>query len=270
MWLRRELCYSKGLALSTRTGFRAIRREIDQQHILNPMSANKVRAVLKELANPEIAGHSRRFFKTGRGEYGEGDQFLGIRVPVIRKQLSQFKDLPIGHTLELLKSPWHEERLFALLLLVHQFVKADQENQTTIFNLYLANTKYINNWDLVDSSAAQIVGSFLQNKDRQILYDLAKSPCLWERRIAVMATLHFIRLSDFDDTLALCELLINDQHDLIHKASGWMLREIGKRQIEVEKTFLAKHYKAMPRTMLRYAIERFPEAERKAYLQGVL
>jgi len=232
------------------------------------MTAGNIQKALRDLADPVIAEHSQRFFKTGRGQYGEGDQFLGIRVPVIRVQAKRFENTSLQEIQRLLRAPFHEERLCALLMLVQKFSKSAADERKGIYQLYLNNTRHINNWDLVDSSAYHIVGAYLADKDRQALYTLARSESLWERRIAIIATLHLIRQSDFDDALAISGLLINDHEDLIHKAVGWMLREIGKRSLSVEKAFLKKHYKKMPRTMLRYAIEKFPEPERKAYLQG--
>ena len=223
---------------------------------------------LRALADADIAEHSQRFFKTGKGEYGEGDQFLGIRVPVLRQQAKQFKSLQHKEILASLHSPWHEERLCALLILVLQFQRGDTTKQSEIYRLYLDNTHYINNWDLVDTSSHPIIGGYLLNRDRTPLYQLAVSDLLWERRIAMMACYHFIKRDDFSDALAIAEQLLADEHDLIHKVTGWMLREIGKRDEATEKTFLSKHYKIMPRTMLRYAIEKFPKAERQAYLQG--
>ena len=232
------------------------------------MSARSISRVLRALGDADIAQHSQRFFKTGKGEYGEGDCFLGIRVPVLRQHVRQYRDVESEEALKLLSSRYHEERLFALLLLVDKFKRATAEEQTWIYKQYLANTQYINNWDLVDSSADKIVGAYLEQRSRKPLYKLAKSKSLWERRIAIMATFHFIRQDDFKDTLAICELLIGDKEDLIHKATGWMLRETGKRNLNVEKDFLDRHCRVMPRTMLRYAIERLPEADRRAYLQG--
>ena len=225
---------------------------------------------LKALANPAIAEHAQRYFKTGKGEYGEGDQFLGIRVPVIRAQVRQHKDAGLKDILPLLKSAWHEERLFALLLLVRRYDKGDADERSAIYNLYLDNTRHINNWDLVDSSAHKIIGRHLESRDRKILYKLARSNSIWERRIAIISTFHFIALSQFDDALKLARLLLNDKEDLIHKAVGWALREIGKRDIAIEQTFLQAHYQNMPRTMLRYAIEKFPEPLRKQYLKAGL
>ncbi|WP_299484529.1 DNA alkylation repair protein [Acaryochloris sp. IP29b_bin.137] len=236
----------------------------------NNLTAQAVHELLVSLANPEIAEHSQRFFKTGVGEYGEGDQFLGIRVPVLRQQVTQYRKLPNDEVIRLLQSPFHEERLFALLVLVKQFQKALEKERAHLYDLYLRHTQYINNWDLVDSSAYQIVGAFLEGKDRQPLYHLAQSQSLWERRIAMMATFQWIRNDDFEDALAIAQLLLNDTEDLIHKAVGWMLREIGKRDVATEKGFLKAYYRDMPRTMLRYAIEKFPQSERQRYLKGLV
>ncbi len=234
------------------------------------MTSQDISQTLKQLANPAIAEHSQRFFKTGQGDYGEGDKFLGIRVPVLREQAKKYQAIALTEVELLLQSSFHEERLCALLLLVRKFSKGDEAAKTAIYNLYLNNTKYINNWDLVDSSAYQILGAYLDNKDKQLLYKLAKSSSLWERRIAVMSTFYFIKNDRFEDTLAISKQLLSDREDLIHKAVGWMLREIGKRNLAVEKTFLQSNYKKMPRTMLRYAIEKFPEPERKNYLNGTI
>lgn len=234
------------------------------------MTAKEISQKLRSLADPAIAEHSQRFFKSGEGEYGEGDRFLGLRVPVLREQVKKYQTATLKDVQQLLKSTFHEERLFALLLLVHKFRKGDDDEKTAIYRLYLNNTRYINNWDLVDSSAPQIVGGYLESEDRQVLYELVQSDSLWERRIAIMATFHFIRHHQFNHTLKLSRQLLNDKEDLIHKAVGWMLREIGKRDLATEKAFLKNHYKKMPRTMLRYAIEKFPERERKKYLQGTV
>ena len=222
---------------------------------------------LRENADPEKAEHAERFFKTGKGEYGEGDRFLGIRVPVLRSYVREFQHLTLEETAEILRSPYHEERLFALLLMVQKYQKGDQAQQEAVFRLYLKNLQQVNNWDLVDSSAPSIVGAWLEERDKKLLYRLAESPSLWERRIAIISTFHLIRNNKFDDALAIARLLIADRQDLIHKAVGWMLREIGKRDIAVEKAFLDRHAATMPRTMLRYAIERFEEDERKRYLE---
>lgn len=231
-------------------------------------TVNAIKKSLRELADPAIAEHSLRFFKTAKGEYGEGDKFLGIRVPVLRKQVRSYRDATLQQAEKLLASSFHEERLFALLLLVYKFKKASDDEKTAIYQLYLDNTRYINNWDLVDSSAYQIVGGYLEDRDRSLLDELVVSSSLWERRIAIVATFQFIRNHDFDDTLRLSKQLLHDKEDLIHKAVGWMLREVGNRDAAVEKAFLKPHYKTMPRTMLRYAIEKFGKEERSDYLQG--
>ena len=224
-----------------------------------------VKAFRRE-ANPEIAEHSSRFFKTGKGEYGEGDRFLGIRVPITRKYAAKFKNASLKVVHKLLASKFHEERLLAVIMLTTSFKRGDERERKAIYALYMSNTQYINNWDIVDSSAHLIVGPHLEEKSRNKLYALARSESLWERRIAIMATFHYIRINEFDTTLDISELLVHDPEDLIHKAVGWMLREIGKRDVMVEERFLNKHVKGMPRTMLRYAIEKFPEKKRKAYL----
>lgn len=228
-------------------------------------AAARISRFLQELGDPEIAAHAQRFFKTGPGQYGEGDRFLGIRVPVLRRHLRPFQDTPLDQVERLLHSPWHEVRLFALLLMVRQFACRGAD-RAAIYRCYLANTAHINNWDLVDSSAPQIVGGYLEKRDRKPLYRLAASTSLWERRIAVLATLHFIRLGELDDTFALAERLLGDPEDLMHKAVGWMLREAGKRDPARLRTFIERHGPAMPRTLLRYAIEKFPPNERKAIL----
>jgi len=229
----------------------------------------KILKKLHALGNEGIATHSRRFFKTGPGEYGEGDQFMGIRVPVVRKCAKEFRDISLEDTIILLKSPFHEARLLALLMLVARYGAAQSASeQRLVYRTYLNHTRFINNWDLVDTSAPQIVGAYLFTRNRRPLYRLAVSQSLWERRIAMLATFFFIRKEEFDDTLAIARLLLNDPQDLMHKAVGWMLREVGKRDRKVAESFLLRHYQTMPRTMLRYAIEKFPPAERKAYLQG--
>jgi len=209
-----------------------------------------------------------RYFQTGAGQYGEGDRFLGVMVPQIRQVAREVRDLPLAAAVELLESPWHEERLCALLLLVRRFERGDDAARREIFDVYLGSTAHINNWDLVDVSAHRIVGAWLQDRPRAPLYRLARSRQLWERRIAIIATARFIDRSDFADTLALSELLLDDDHDLMHKAVGWMLREVGKRDVAVLEAFLASHRSRMPRTALRYAIERFPEAKRRRFLRG--
>jgi len=223
---------------------------------------------LRALADPQIAAHSQRFFKTGNGGYGEGDIFLGVRVPRIRELVRSHREVTIDKVVDLLQSNYHEVRLLALLLLIVRFEKGDEATQKEIYNLYLENTHRINNWDLVDSSAHKIIGKYLLKRDRKPLYRLSKSESLWDRRISIIATFTFIDQYDFDDALKIAAQHLNDPEDLIHKAVGWMLREIGKRDQQVEESFLKERYQQMPRTMLRYAIERFPEKLRKGYLNG--
>ena len=230
------------------------------------MNYQEIQRELIKLGNPQIAKHTQRFFKTAKGEYGYGDIFLGIRVPIIRKHVQKYRDISIEICIKLLKSKYHEIRLFALLAMVSKYSKGSYIQKQNIFNLYLENTKHINNWDLIDTSAHHIVGNYLTNKDKSILIKLARSKSLWERRIAIIATFEFIKNYNFNPTLEIAEMLICDQEDLIHKAVGWMLREIGKKDLSTEIEFLNKHYQKMPRTMLRYAIEKFPEIERQKYL----
>ena len=224
---------------------------------------------LKKLSSPTRAISSLRFFKTGKGQYGEGDKFIGITVPDIRKVSKQYLDLSLEDVLSLLHSPIHEERLCALLILVSQYQKGDNKKQKQIFDLYLKNYKYINNWDLIDLTAPRIVGAYLFDKPKDILYKLAKSKNLWQRRVTILATFQFIYYGQSQDTLKISKILLHDEHDLIQKAVGWMLREVGKRVDEkILLDFLKDNYKIMPRTMLRYAIERLPNSKRLAYLQG--
>jgi len=220
------------------------------------------------LANKEIAEHSQRFFKTGKGEYGESDIFLGIRVPVLRKLVNKYRGISLEEVSKLLHSKFHEERLLAVLMLVQLFKTGGDEEQKQIYCLYLDNIEFINNWDIVDISAGNIVGAYLYQKDKALLYRLVYADNLWERRISIISTFYFIRQNEFDDTLKIAEILLNDKEDLIQKAVGWMLREVGKREIEIEEEFLQEHYMKMPRTMLRYAIEKLPETKRKMYLRG--
>jgi 3-methyladenine DNA glycosylase AlkD len=229
---------------------------------------NAIRGRLQLLADAETAKVLQRFFKTNAGEYGEGDIFIGIKVPPLRKLAAEFQTAPLKGVRSLLRSKIHEERALALMILVRQFGRADSKLRQEIYDFYLAHTPFINNWDLVDGSAPYIVGPFLWERDRRQLYRFAKSDSLWERRIAILSTFYFIRQNDFTDALSISELLINDEHDLIHKAVGWMLREIGKRDQAAEELFLRKHCQTMPRTALRYAIERFPEPLRRKYLRG--
>jgi len=221
---------------------------------------------LKSKANSEKAKILSGFFKTGKGEYGEGDVFLGVVVPELRKIAKKYSGIDSMEVGELLNSKIHEERLCALFILIGHYKKADLEQREKIVRFYLANTKNINNWDLVDLSAPNILGDYLLDKDRVVLYRLVKSENLWERRIAVLLTFTFIREGQFKDSLRIFAILLKDKHDLIHKAVGWMLREIGKRDVNVLRAFLNKHYKEMPRTMLRYAIEKLDEKERKGFL----
>ena len=221
---------------------------------------------LKSLSDPIRATNLLRFFKTGPGEYGEGDVFLGITVPMQRVVVKKYRDLPLEEVLELLHSKIHDYRAVALLIMVEQFRRGKELEREKIYNAYLANTEWVNNWDLVDVTCHKIVGEYLVDKDRSILYKLAVSKNLWERRIAIISTATFIRNDDFYDILKIAEILVNDKHDLIQKAVGWMLREVGKRDKMVEEIFLRKYYRTMPRIMLRYAIERFGEEERLFYL----
>lgn len=225
---------------------------------------------LAKVASAEKAKLLSRFFKTGKGEYGEGDQFIGVMVPETRKVARTFLDSPLSTVENSLKSPIHEERLAALLILVEKYQKAKKKNdadkQKEIVDFYLKNKHGVNNWDLVDLTAHKIVGDYLLEKDRKMLYEFAKSPNLWDRRIAIISTFAFIPKMQFQDSFKLCEQLLNDKHDLMHKACGWMLREIGKRDEKALEGFLKKHANKMPRTMLRYAIEKFPEEKRKSYL----
>jgi len=232
------------------------------------MTLNKLKKELKTLANPEKAGLLQRFFKTGPGQYGEGDVFYGVMVPQQRQLSKRFVQLSLCDLEKLLHSKIHEERLTALIILVDKFKKADDIEKKKIYNLYLENTKWINNWDLVDLTAPHIVGGWLFDKDRKILYRLADSKNLWERRIAVLAAFYFIRQGENQDVLRLAKRLLNDKHDLMHKAVGWMLREVGKNCGEKTLTdFLDQYYQKMPRTMLRYSIEKLTENKRQKYLK---
>lgn len=228
-----------------------------------------VRAALRALASPERAVAAARYFKTGKGEYGEGDVFLGVSVPNVRKVAKRHRDLELASVERLLASVVHEERLVALLVLVHQFRRAagDSAAREAIFRLYLRRIDRINNWDLVDTSAPDIVGGYLHGQPKDILDELAASSHLWSRRVAMLACFHFIREGDATDALRLAERLVGDEDDLMHKAVGWMLREVGGRVgLEPLREFLTKHAATMPRTMLRYAIEKLPEAERQKWL----
>lgn len=232
------------------------------------ISAKEITKELGKLADAEQAVNLQRFFKTGPGEYGEGDLFRGIKLPGLRGLARSFKDAPLKAITALLHSKYHEDRSLALFILVEQYKRGDEAVRKSIYDLYLENTQYINNWDLVDQSAPTIVGLHLLERSRSSLLRMARSRSLWERRIAVLATFQFIKHSEFDDATRVAEILQSDKEDLIHKAVGWMLREIGNRDPAAERKFLAKHYREMPRTMLRYAIEKFPEKERLSYLKG--
>jgi 3-methyladenine DNA glycosylase AlkD len=221
---------------------------------------------LHDLANPRRAAAASRFFKTAPGQYGAGDRFLGIPVPTLRKLAAQYQALSISEISALLSSPWHEARLLALLIMVRQFRGATRRRQRALYRLYMRRRARVNNWDLVDCSAEHIVGAYLRDGGRRELTRLARSSRLWERRMAMMATFHYIKRGEFDDTFRIARLLLDDPHDLIHKAVGWMLREVGNRNRSAEEAFLRRHAKAMPRTMLRYAIERFPEGLRRRRL----
>lgn len=228
-----------------------------------------LREELSLYASPQKAHGLKRFFKTGEGQYGEGDIFLGIKVPDSRKIIRKYSGITIEDTLRLLNSKIHEERLIALLIMVEKAKRSDEAGKETIYKKYLENTQYINNWDLVDLSADKIVGSYLFDKPKDILYSLAASANLWERRIAILSTFDFIKKGAYEETLKIAKILLNDRHDLIQKAVGWMLREVGKRcSQEVLEQFLMINYKHMPRTMLRYSIERLPETLRLQYLKG--
>ncbi|MBF0386051.1 MAG: DNA alkylation repair protein [Candidatus Omnitrophica bacterium] len=232
------------------------------------LTSKSAKNTLLSFANSDKAQVLRRFFKTDKGQYAEGDIFIGVMVPVTRRIAKTYANLPLTETEKLLKSKEHEARLLALFIMKIQFDKGTAEAQKKIHHLFLNNIRFINNWDLVDLSAPTLVGEFLANKNKNLLYKLSRSKNLWERRIAIIATFAFIRNNEPSETFKISAKLLNDKHDLIHKAVGWMLREAGKRDIKKEEAFLRKYYSRMPRTMLRYAIERFPERKRKAYLRG--
>jgi len=226
----------------------------------------KIKTELMQLSDPSHAKKLQGFFKTGKGEYGEGDIFIGVRVPDQRRTAKKYWNIPLTDVLVLLKSGIHEHRLTALFILTQQFNKGDEDLRQQIVDIYLSNTVYVNNWDLVDSSAHKILGAWLVDKDRDVLYGLAESENLWDRRISIISTFAFVNYGDMVDAVALAGLLVNDGHDLIHKASGWVLREVGKKDQSLLEEFLLEHYETMPRTMLRYAIERLPEKRRKFYM----
>jgi 3-methyladenine DNA glycosylase AlkD len=231
-------------------------------------TAREVLGELEALGDPADAAGAQRYFKTGPGEYGAGDRFLGIRAAPLRALARKHTTLGVRGCRALLRSHWHEARLLALLILGRAYQSGNQQTRNTIYGLYLDNTDRINNWDLVDCSAPHIVGRHVEKRSRAILTRLARSESLWERRIAILATQHLIRQGDFADTFRVADVLLEDPHDLIHKAVGWMLREVGNRERAAEEAFLRPRYRRMPRTMLRYAIEKFPEPLRKRYLRG--
>jgi 3-methyladenine DNA glycosylase AlkD len=229
-----------------------------------------IRSELESLADAPQAVMAQRFFKTGPGQYGAGDRFRGIRVPVLRGLARKYQDLTPAEAGGLLRSHFHEDRLLALFILIGHYYRGDQGVRDKIHGLYLENTRWVNNWDLVDASAPHLLGHYLEDRPKDALSRLAASGNLWERRMAIIATLHFIKRQEFDETLRIARLLLGDSEDLIHKAVGWMLREVEKRRSAVAEAFLQEHYRNMPRTMLRYAIERLPEARRQAYLKGAV
>jgi 3-methyladenine DNA glycosylase AlkD len=231
------------------------------------MDIEKIKSTVARHGSKNKARILQSFFKTGPGEYAEGDVFLGIQVPVLRMLAKKFRSIRLSTAVRLLRSAIHEERFLALIILMDKYRTGSSCDRREIYRIYLNNTRHINNWDLVDVSAKWIVGGCLYEKDKKPLYDLAKSESLWERRIAVLATFYFIGRNRYEDSLKIARILLRDEHDLIHKAVGWMLREIGKRDLAAEEAFLKRHHKAMPRTMLRYAIEKFPKSKRIAYMR---
>lgn len=233
-------------------------------------SLNQLKKELRKLADPKRAKVSRWFFKTGPGEYGAGDRFIGIKVPTQRSVAKKYNDLSLADIQELLKSKIHEHRLVALLILINKYKRSEALERKKIAEFYLKNAARVNNWDLVDLSCPNILGDYLLDKSRKALYELAGSKNLWQRRIAIVSTYAFIRERQFSDTLKIAKILLNDKHDLIHKAVGWMLREVGKRDRTVLEKFLRQYAGIMPRVMLRYAIEKFSQAERRSYLKSRL
>ncbi len=231
------------------------------------MSVAQLKKDLLAEVKPGKKAALERFFKTGKGQYGEGDVFLGVMVPEQRKVAKKYSELSLKGIKTLLYSKIHEHRLVSLFILIDKYKRSDEKGKKEIYNFYLKNTKQVNNWDLVDLSAHKIVGDYLLDKDRKILYKLVKSKNLWERRISIISTFAFTDKKDFKDAIKICEILLKDKHDLIHKATGWVLREIGKKDQKVLEGFLKKYNKVMPRTMLRYSIERLSEAKRKFYMK---
>ncbi|MCH7515703.1 MAG: DNA alkylation repair protein [Bacteroidetes bacterium] len=234
------------------------------------MKLKNLRKVIRDSANEKHANTMQWFFKTGKGEYGEGDKFVGIKVPVQRKIAKKFLDLENEDLKILLNSKIHEERLIALLILVDKYQTVNEKGKEKVYKFYLKNSNKINNWDLVDLSAPKIIGEHLLKNDKQILFKFARSKNLWERRIAIISTYTFIKNKQYKTTLQISDILLNDDHDLIQKAVGWMLREVGKQDLKTLENFLKPRYNKMPRTMLRYSIEKFPEKKRKKYLKGTI
>ena len=232
------------------------------------MSLAKLKKEIREKSSKEKPKIYAKFFKTGKGEYGEGDIFLGLTVPEQRILARKYTNLVLDDVKRLLESKYHEHRLMGLFILVYKYERSNEKEKAGIKDFYLENKHRGNNWDLVDCIADKILGKHLIDKDKKVLYELAKSESIWDRRIAIISTFEFIKNGKFEDTLKISKILLKDEHDLIHKAVGWMLREIGKRDLETLEKFLKRHYKKMPRTMLRYAIEKFPEIKRKKYLAG--
>ncbi|WP_128547930.1 DNA alkylation repair protein [Larkinella soli] len=230
------------------------------------MTHQDVKGALLAQADPEKAAFFKRFFKTGPGQYGEHDQFLGLSVPQQREIAKRYRSLPPDETEQLVRDPYHECRLTGLIIWTNQARGSGEENRRLILEYYLRNRAYVNNWDLVDVTCPEVVGNYLLNKDRSLLYDLAQENHLWSQRIAIVSTLAFIRKQQFQDTFQIAELLLSHRHDLIHKAVGWMLREVGKKNLDALEEFLHDHAGRLPRTALRYAIERFEPARRKYYL----
>ncbi len=231
------------------------------------MMLSQLLTELQQRKNPEKAKVLQRFFKTGPGQYGEGDVFLGITVPEQRKIAKKYVNISLAELSKSIKSKYHEVRLTSFIILTYKFEKATPEEQKEIFDFYINHKQYANNWDLIDVTAHKVIGRYLLDKDKSLLHALAQSDNLWDRRISILATFWFIHKNQFTDSLEIAEILVNDKHDLIHKAVGWMLREIGKRDQPLEEQFLQQHYKTMPRTMLRYAIEKFSSEKRAYYMQ---
>ena len=233
-----------------------------------PIKISELKATIRKNANQQHAKNMQWFFKTGKGEYGEGDKFLGLKVPLQRKIAKEFSNIELSALKQLLHSKIHEDRLISLLILVDKYQNADEKEKEHVYKFYLQNRKHINNWDLVDLSAPKIVGQHLLDREKEILYKYARSKKLWDKRIAILSTATFIKNEEFTTTLELSDILLYDDHDLIHKAVGWMLREVGKMNVKTLEDYLKPRYNKMPRTMLRYAIEKFPEGKRKKYLKG--